>query len=82
MTRQGFESVDNVKGVMKSFEAGVITTFTFAPAFINNLTKVAVLYAAIPAVMPKSIFLPLSIDDIFELFLDVVVSISVINFVI
>ena len=47
---------------MKSLEAGVITTFTLAPALINILTNEAVLYAAIPAVMPNSIFLPLKID--------------------
>jgi hypothetical protein len=35
--KTGFlESVDNVNGVTKSLEAGVIMTCTCAPAFINK----------------------------------------------
>ena len=57
-----FESVESVRGVIKSFAAGVIMTLTSAPALINNLTRDAVLYAAIPAVIPKRICLPRRID--------------------
>jgi len=56
------DNVDKVQGVIKFLEAGVIMTLTSAPAFINNLTNEAVLYAAIPAVMPNNIFLPRKID--------------------
>ena len=63
MNNTGFlDKVESVSGVMKSLEAGVITTLTLAPAFINNRTKLADLYAAIPAVMPSKIFLSFKID--------------------
>ena len=56
-----FESVDRVNGETKSFADAVITTFTSAPALINNLTSMAVLYAAILPVMPNNIFFPFKI---------------------
>ncbi len=37
------ESVERVSGVIKSLAEGVIITLTCAPAFMNNLTKEAVL---------------------------------------
>ena len=61
-TEDILESVESVSGVIKSFDAGVNTTLTSAPDFINKRTKFAVLYAAIPALMPKRIFLPRNTD--------------------
>jgi hypothetical protein len=57
-----FERVDNVNGVTKSIEAGVMTTCTCAPAFIRSLTNEAVLYAAIPPETPSKTFLPFKTD--------------------
>jgi len=62
--KTGFlESVDNVRGDTNSFAEAVIITFTSAPALINNLTSMAVLYAAILPVMPNSIFFSFNIKN-------------------
>lgn len=51
-------NADKVTGVMNSLPAGVITTCTSAPFFINARTKYAALYAAILPVIPNMIFFP------------------------
>jgi hypothetical protein len=53
--------VDKVRGVTKSLEAGVIITWTCAPAFIK-VVLTTLFYTAIPPEIPSSTFFPLKTD--------------------
>jgi hypothetical protein len=55
------DKTDKVSGDTNFVADGVIITRTSAPALINNLTRLHILYAAIPPDIPTNIFLPLSI---------------------
>jgi hypothetical protein len=52
------DKVDSVSGETKSAAAGVITTCTSAPAFVNKRSNIIDLYAAMLPVMARIIFLP------------------------
>jgi len=51
------ERVANVKGVINYLASGVMIIFTLAPFLTNKRVRCAALYAAIPPVTPRIIFL-------------------------